>query len=176
MKKTVLTWGLVTGTVSAAMMAASMPFMDRIGFDRGMIIGYTSLVLSALLVFFGVRSYRDGVAGGRLTFKQGFLAGLGIVVVWCLMYVAAWLVLYYNFMPDFLDKYTAYTIAKETAAGASPEKLAEIRAQAAEFARLYANPLVNAAFTFLEPFPIGLLAAIVSAAVLRRKEPGVGHV
>jgi hypothetical protein len=31
------------------------------------------------------------------------------------------------------------------------------------------NPLVNAAFTFLEPFPIGLVMSLVSAAILRTK-------
>jgi hypothetical protein len=34
---------------------------------------------------------------------------------------------------------------------------------------MYDNPLLNAAMTFLEPFPIGLVITLVSAAVLRRK-------
>jgi hypothetical protein len=31
------------------------------------------------------------------------------------------------------------------------------------------NPLMNAAITFTETFPIGLLVTVVSAAVLRKK-------
>jgi len=31
------------------------------------------------------------------------------------------------------------------------------------------NPLTNAAMTFLEHFPVGLLVTLISAAVLRRK-------
>jgi hypothetical protein len=31
------------------------------------------------------------------------------------------------------------------------------------------NPPMNAAITFTEPFPIGLLVTVVSAAVLRKK-------
>jgi hypothetical protein len=31
------------------------------------------------------------------------------------------------------------------------------------FKRMYDNPLMNAAITFTEPFPIGLLVAVVSA-------------
>ena len=31
------------------------------------------------------------------------------------------------------------------------------------------NPLINAAFTFIEPFPVGLLLTLISAAILRRK-------
>jgi hypothetical protein len=35
------------------------------------------------------------------------------------------------------------------------------------------NPLTNAAMTFIEPFPIGLVVTLVSAGVLRRK-PAAG--
>ncbi|CAN5810191.1 hypothetical protein BH23GEM9_BH23GEM9_37670 [soil metagenome] len=61
MKRTVLTFGLLAGAVLCAMLAATVPFMDRIGFDRGEIIGYTSMVAAFLLIFFGVRSYRENV-------------------------------------------------------------------------------------------------------------------
>ena len=56
MKKTVLTFGLISGAILAAMMWATLPFIDRIGPDRGMVIGYTTMVLSFMLVFFGIRS------------------------------------------------------------------------------------------------------------------------
>jgi len=34
---------------------------------------------------------------------------------------------------------------------------------------LYGDPFVNAAMTFIEPFPIGLIITLISAVVLRRK-------
>ncbi|HXN21676.1 MAG TPA: hypothetical protein VOA41_02915 [Candidatus Dormibacteraeota bacterium] len=64
MKKTVLTFGLISGAVSAAMMLATMPFADKIGWDKGEILGYTVIVLSSLMVFFGVRSYRENAGAG----------------------------------------------------------------------------------------------------------------
>jgi hypothetical protein len=33
----------------------------------------------------------------------------------------------------------------------------------------YENPLWNAAFTFIEPFPVGLVITLISAGILRRK-------
>ena len=63
MKKIVLTFGLLSGVLSSAMMLATMPFMDRIGFDRGAVIGYTAIVLSFLFVFFGIRAYREQSGG-----------------------------------------------------------------------------------------------------------------
>src|SRR5580765_5553245 len=70
MKKTVLTFGPISGAISAGMMPR---FLRRqIGFDKGEIISYTTIVISALLVFFGIRSYRENLPGGRLTFGRRF--------------------------------------------------------------------------------------------------------
>ncbi len=168
-KRTILTWGLIAGAVSISMMLATMPFVDRIGFEHGMVIGYTALVLSALMIYPGVRSYRDNVAGGRMTFGKGLLVGLGIALVAAVCYGVIWAIVYANFMPDFCDKYTAYTIEQVKSSGGSAEKIAEAIAQAAQMKRLMDNPLTNAAMAFLEPFPIGILVSLVSAGILRRK-------
>ena len=171
MKKTVLTWGLISGAVSIAMMLSFMPFIDTIGFDKATIFGYTSLVVSALLVFFGVRSYRDNVAGGKVSFGRAFAVGLLIALISAVFYVATWEIVYFNsnFGPDFLDQWSAHMAEKAKASGASPEELAAKAREAAEFKKLYDQPLYNAAFTFLEPFPFGIAAALVSAAILRQR-------
>jgi hypothetical protein len=169
MKKTVLTWGLISGAILSVMMLATVPFPDAIGFDKLEILGYTTLVLSSLLVFFGVRSYRENAGAGRLTFGRGFLVGALIALVSSACYVATWQFIYYKLTPDFLEKYAAHLVAKATASGASPEKLAEIRKQSDEFKKMYDNPAVNVALTFIEPLPIGLVAAAISAAALRKR-------
>ena len=71
MKKTVLTFGLISGAVSSVLMLSTALLLDRIGFDKGVIVGYTGIVLSFLLVFFGIRSYRENVGGGQITFGRG---------------------------------------------------------------------------------------------------------
>ena len=64
MKKTVLTFGLISGAVSDLMMLITIPFADAIGWEKGEILGYTGIVLSALMVFLGcVRIGRMPVAG-----------------------------------------------------------------------------------------------------------------
>ena len=168
-KRTILTWGLIAGAVSISMMLATMPFVDRIGFEHGMVIGYTALVLSALMIYPGVRSYRDNVAGGRMTFGKGLLVGLGIALVAAVCYGVIWAIVYANFMPDFCDKYTAYTIEQVKSSGASAEKLAAVTAQADQIRQISAKPLLVVAMTFVENFPIGLVAAVISAGILRRR-------
>jgi hypothetical protein len=39
-----------------------------------------------------------------------------------------------------------------------------------KYKELYDNPFFNAAMTFIEPFPIGLVITLISAAVLRKRE------
>jgi hypothetical protein len=171
MKKTVLTFGLISGAVSSGLMMVTVPFADRIGFDRAEILGYTVIVLSFLLVFFGVRSYRDDVAGGTVTFGRALAVGLLITLVSCACYVATWELITSRMVPGFMDKYAAHIVEKQRAAGATPEELQATVRQMEEFKRLYENPIMNAAFTFMEPFPVGVLVSLITAGVLRRR-PG----
>jgi hypothetical protein len=168
--KTVLTFGLISGVVSSLLMLATVPFIDRIGFDHGLIVGYTAIVLSFLLVFFGIRSYRDNVGGGAISLGRGLAVGLLITLISSAFYVATWEVIYFKFMPDFADKFTAHSIAQARARGATPEELAAKEQQGREFKAMYDKPLYNIAMTFMEPAPIGLLVTVVSAAVLRRRQ------
>ena len=172
MKKTVLTFGLIAGGILSAMMALTIPFQDAIGFDPGQIIGYTTMVLAFLLIFFGVRSYRDNVIGGPLRFGQALKVGALIAVVASLCYVATWEVIYYKVAPDFVTKYQAHLIDKERANGASEEAIARKKAELDRFAELYRNPLINAAITFLEPMPVAILMVLVTAGLLGRQKKG----
>ena len=169
MQKTILTFGLISGALSSLMMVATVPFMDKIGFDKGEYLGYTAIVLSFLLVFFGIRSYRDNVGNGQITFTKAFAVGISITLISCIFYVVTWEVLYFNFLHDFMDKYGAYMVEKLKASGASPAAVQTQLRQLKKYKELYENPLFNAAITFIEPFPIGLVITLISAAVLRRK-------
>jgi uncharacterized protein DUF4199 len=173
MKKTVLVFGLISGVVISAMMFGTLPFMDAIGFDRGEIIGYTSLVLAFLLIFFGVRSYRDSVAGGTVSFGRALAVGVLIAVVGSVFYVATWEVIYFKIKPDFMVKYQAYELEKARADGATEETIAKKKAEMDRFAVMYKNPAINAAITFVEPLPVGLVVALVSAGVLSRRKKRV---
>lgn len=174
MKKIVLRYGLASGVllmaVSSTMMALCM--RGTIDFDNSEVLGYSSMVLSFLLVFFGVRSYRDNVSAGVIGFGKAFQVGILITLVTCSMYVVAWEITYYNFYPSFIDEYSAHTLDKMRSAGEPEAAIQEKAAQMADFAKLYANPLFNVAVTFMEVFPVGLIMTLISAAILRRKPRG----
>lgn len=169
MKKTILTFGLISGAISSVMMVATVPFADKIGFDKSAVIGYTTIVLSFLLVFFGIRSYRDNTGNGKITFTKAFAVGISITLISCVCYVMTWEVIYFNLLHDFWDKYGAHLVEKAKASGASSAAVQAQLQQVKKYKELYENPFFNAAMTFIEPFPIGLAITLISAAVLKRK-------
>ncbi len=169
MRKIVLTFGLIAGGILSAMMLLTMPFMEQIGFEKGEVIGYTTMVLAFLMIFFGVKSYRDNVAGGTVTFGRAFLVGLLITVVASVCYVATWQVVYYKLAPDFGEKYTAYAVNKAKKSGATDAQIAATKKEMTEFMDMYKNPLINISITFIEPLPVGLVITLVTAGVLSRK-------
>jgi hypothetical protein len=171
MKRIVLIFGLLSGVISSVMMLLTMPLVLKgtINNHNGEVIGYTAIVLSFVLVFFGIRSYRENKGGGTITFGRAFSVGILITIISCVFYVATWEVVSSMFMPDWQDKYAAQMIAAKRQEGASPAAIAETEKQMVQMKAMLANPVMNVAMTFLEPFPVGLVVTLVSAAVLRRR-------
>ncbi|MDX2217470.1 MAG: DUF4199 domain-containing protein [Burkholderiales bacterium] len=169
MKKIVLTFGLIAGAIMSAMLVVAIPFKDTLDFDKGAIVGYTSMVLAFLMVYFGVRTYRDNVAGGSITFGRAFKVGLLITLISSTCYVATWQVVYYKFLPDSGQKYVAHELEKARKAGAPEARLAEMKAEMDSFLVMYQNPLFNIAITFIEPLPVGIVFTLGSAWFLSRR-------
>jgi Protein of unknown function (DUF4199) len=177
MKKIVLVCGSIAGLIVAAMMFISMAVYHKEGnFDNGMLIGYASMIIAFSLIFVGIKNYRDKYNGGAISFGRAFKVGVLIALVASTFYVVAWLIDYYFFMPDFMEKYAAYSIDKLKAAGASAEKIAEEAKEMAFFSDMYKNPLFVILFTFIEILPVGLLVSLIAALVLKRKrQESVSH-
>jgi hypothetical protein len=87
------------------------------------------------------------------------------------IYVLTWAVEYNFFLPDFMDKYSAMQIKQLKESGVSGAALEE-SLKSVESARVnYKNPFFFAAYTYMEILPIGILIALISALILRRKTP-----
>src|ERR1700761_5503318 len=171
MKKIVLTFGLIAGLIISVLMGGSLLLADRIGSGHSMVLGYTIMVASFMLVYFGIRSYRDNVLAGQISFGRAFACGIQITLITTVCYVATWEVLYFNFMPHFMDSYFGAQIHKVQSAGLDPAVTAAQIAAIRHSQQLYQNPFVNMAYTFIEPLPVGILMNLMSAAILRRKAP-----
>ncbi len=171
MKKIVLTFGLIAGVMISVLMGGSLLIANRIGNFHSMLLGYTIMVASFLLVYFGIRSYRDNNLAGQISFGRAFACGILITLITCVCYVAMWEILYFNFMPHFMDSYFAAQIQQVQSAGLDPATTAAKVAAIQHSQQMYQNPFINMAYTFMEPLPVGLIITLVSAAILRRRAP-----
>jgi hypothetical protein len=173
MKKIVIRYGLTSGAILMALSVVLVPLClnGTINFDHNEVLGYSAMVLSFLLVFFGIRAYRDNVAGGVISFGKAFQVGILITLITCSMYVLAWEIIYFGFYPDFLDQYSAHVLARMHASGASAAEIQKTTEQMATMAKYYKNPLFNIGITLMEVFPVGLIVTLISAAIARRKTP-----
>jgi len=170
LKKTILTFGLISGVISSVLMFGTLRFLSDLNHgQKALIIGYANIVLAFLLVYFGIRSYRDNLAGGAITFGRGFAIGISITLISCVFYVVSWEIVYFNFMSHSMDSYFAAAIQKAQSSPGTPEAIQAKVAAIRHSQQLYQNPLVNALYTFIEPFPVGLVITLISAVVLRKK-------
>lgn len=173
MKKNILVYGLIAGalvSIVMSIMVHTMSFSDgNMDFDNGMVLGYASMLISFSLVFVGIRNYRNQYNHGVISFGQAFKIGILIVLIASTMYVITWLINYFYFIPDFLEKYSAHTLEKLKSSGASAEKIEAQTKEMADFAVMYKNPFFNAMMTYMEILPVGLVVTLISSFILKRK-------
>ncbi len=167
MKKIILIFGLIIGTILCANMIVMVNMMySSTDFKGHDIVGYAAMIVLFSLIFFGVRSYRNRHLNGVISFGKAFKTGTLIALTASTMYVVIWLFYYYVFVPDFIDVYTSYVLNNCTEADLQAKA-----AEMADFKEMYKNPLFVILITYSEVFPIGLVVALVSALILKTKKP-----
>jgi len=173
MKKNIFIYGLISGIIVSALMLFSVNYYSHcegnVDYDTSMVIGYASMLLAFSLVFVGIRNYRDKYNAGVISFGKSFKIGMMIVLIASTIYVLAWLIDYFFFIPDFAEKYSTHVLEGLKAKGASQAEIAKQTAEMANFARMYKNPFFNAMMTYVEILPVGLIVTLVSALILKRK-------
>ena len=173
MKKSVWKYGLLSGLVLAVLMGVTVPLEHHIKASYGMVVGYTIMVLSFLIVFTGVKHYRDTECGGSITFGRAFAAGALMMLIACVCYVAMWEALSATVEKNFAHDYAASMVKRAQASGLEGDALQAKIAEAHKFEAMYSNPLYRMSMTLLEPLPVGLVMALVTAGILRRKPDGM---
>jgi len=167
MSKTVWIFGLIAGGILSAMMLLTLPFMDESG--NALLLGYATMVGAFLLIYFGVRQYRDNVGNGSVSFGRAMAIGALITVVASACYVATWEALYFG-KPNFAEKFDARMMESAKKKATNEAEAAKAEADMKKFADMYKNPAINSAMTFIEPLPVGLIMALVAAGLLRRRK------
>lgn len=172
-KKIILTYGLIAGAIVTVFMVYGTYLLAKNpDFEGSMILGYTGMLVAFSFVFIGVKNFRDKQNNGVITFGKALKIGGLISLIASTVYVGVWLIEYYCIYPDFMEKYSAAMIKKMDT---STMTAAEIKAKTEEmkrYAEMYKNPIWVIVITYMEVLvPIGLLVPIITALILKKKEP-----
>ncbi len=171
MKKTVLTFGFIAGLIVTAMMVFSsyQCYNNSEQFEPSMVVGYLSMLVAFSFVFVGIRNYREKFNGGTITFGKAFTIGLLIALVASTMYVVVWLIEYYYFIPDFMDKYMDFVVRQGKEEGLTAAQLQVKMDEMEMYKEWYKSPILVILLTFSEILPLGIVIALISALILKRK-------
>ncbi|NQY98506.1 MAG: DUF4199 domain-containing protein [Henriciella sp.] len=164
MFRIMIVYGAIAGVITIALMSLDMMLGDGTG---SQVQGYLTMLVVLSLIFVGIKRYRDKELGGVIKFLPAFGLGFGIAAVAGVFYVLSWEASLQ--LTDFawMENYKQSAIEGYEAKGLTGDALAE-KTEALEAMMVnYRNPLIRLPITFLEIFPVGLLVALISAALLR---------
>lgn len=168
MLKSILIYGVVAGVIVGVPMIIGNVLMDgHLPMAVSMAVGYATMLVALSTVFLAIKRQRDVAGGGVIRFWPALGMGLAISLIAGVFYVGTWELTQQITGMNFTADYAQAMIAEKQAAGASAAEIEAMRAQMADFAVQYANPLYRLPMTFAEIFPVGVLVSVVSAALLR---------
>lgn len=179
MKKNIIVYGVIAGIIVSVLMLFSVNNLSHreggIDYNTSLLIGYASMLLAFSLVFVGIRNYRDKYNNGVISFGKAFKIGLFIVLIASTMYVVAWLIDYFFFIPDYGEKLSAQMLNELKASGASQVEIDNQTKKLADTIAMLKNPFYNAMISYVEILPVGLVVTLISSLVLKRKSrPAAG--
>ena len=173
MKKNSIIYGLIAGIVVSISMLFSINYIShvdgKVDYNTSLLIGYASMLIAFSLVYVGIRNYRNKYNAGVISFGKAFKIGIMIVLIASTIYVAAWLIDYFFFIPDFMEKFSAQELDKLKSSGASQIEIDKETKEMANFTKMYKNPFFNAMMTYVEILPVGLIVTLISSLILKRK-------
>jgi len=171
MRKTVITYGLISGAIIAIMMIIGIGlFAKKSNFEGSMVVGYITMILAFLVIYPGMASYRDNIGGGTIKYGRALSIGLLITVISSICYVITWVIIYHTVFPDFMEKYAAYIINKMKEKGASATAIDKQMTELKHYKDMYKNPVTMCLLTFIEPLPVGIIISVIAAFIVRMKK------
>ncbi|AWM14593.1 DUF4199 domain-containing protein [Flavobacterium sp. NRK F10] len=169
MKTIILKNGLIGGLiVSAFMIYGTVSLMNDPDFQPNYVLGFGGMILAFLFIFTGVFQYRRE-NNGTVSFKKALVLGVLIALLISTIYVLIWLIEYYTFFPDFIEKYGQFQLEEAKKTITDPELLAQKEEEIKQFGELYKNPVMVIVITYTEILPLGLVFALIAALVFKKK-------
>lgn len=172
MTRIVLIFGLISGAIAGLLMWILMYVVnsEAVNFDNATILGYATMIIALSMIFFGIKSYRDN-NGGKIGFWRGVQIGILISLISAVCYAASWEIYYPKIGQEFIQKYTTYYLDKMKAGGASEAEVEKASKEMNDFGEMYKNLVVRFGVSMSEILPVGIIVTLISAALLRKRQP-----
>ncbi len=168
MKKLILTYGIIAGLIVSAMLVFTFTG-SSLDMEHSELMGYATMIIAFATIFIAIKSHRDKVLAGKITFGNAFKIGLGITLMATLIYIVSWFIISNTIAKDFMADYFQQSIEQLKASDLSETEVTAKIEEMEKFQELYKNPLVKFGMTFLEIFPVGFIVSLISAFLLKRK-------
>lgn len=166
MKITIKKFGIYSFVSTFILFQIAFIIGKNLSFGIQEILGYLTIVISLLFVYFGIKHYRDKENQGVLSFKNGMLLGLSITLFVAIGSAIADYIYVTVFHPDFISDYSNYQLEKFTSS-LSPEDLELKRQELLENAETLGKPSIMALVMFLTVFLLGTLITLLSSLFLQ---------
>ena len=138
----------------------------------GEIVGYATIVVALIPVYFGIKQYRDRILDGHIGFWRAVGIGVGVTSFPSVIF-ALYNYIYVKWIdPDFTETYYEYAMQNAQAEMTAAEFQAYASDMQAQQA-MFTDPWMMTIVMFMTVFLIGVIIATVSALILQKKPPAL---
>ncbi len=169
--KTTLKYGWIACAIVVGIPALSMAILGTgsDGFDKGEIIGYSSIIVAMGLVYFAMRHFRDKENDGTMSFGEGMKIGLLISTMGGLAWGIYNLIFVKLIMPNFYEEYYAHQSGYAIGSPEFEQGFAQMKSEMGFWVSDFGVTLLM----FLTVFIIGVVISLISAIIVQRKPMAV---
>ena len=168
MKNTILRYGIYSAITICLLALAGWFLGKNLDYSIQEVIGYTSMVVSLLFVYFGIKHFRDKENGGVVSFGKALLIGVLISLIASLAFGILDVIYIKYINPDFMSEYYAHMV--DQMRNSLPKEEFEIKFEELETQKeLFSNTFMSFFLMSLTVFMIGFIISLISALILQRK-------
>jgi len=168
MKNTVVRYGIYGAITICILFTLALTLGKNLSYSLQEVIGYTSMVISLIFVYFGIKHYRDTENNGTVSFGKALVIGL-LISLFAAIAFGLLDVIYIKYInPDFSTEYYGHIIEEMRTTLPEEEfkiKLAELETQK----ELFSSPLMNFLLMSVTVLIIGFIISLISGLILQRK-------
>lgn len=168
MKNTVLRFGGYGSLILLVLFLIQFAVQDKMGYETAEVVGYLSIIIALLFVYFAIRHFRDKENNGKVSLGKAISIGLLVSLMASLTFGILNYVYIEFINPDFTTEYYDYQIEKYREALSEADFLVKKEQMETE-KELFTNPYMSSFVMFATVLTIGIIMSLISGLILQRK-------